>query len=123
MGLLDRTVGGLHSLSPHPVCADEAASVRRQARPSPLRALDNDEIRMTNVEGIPKSEDQMELQQALSRRFGFRDSGFFRHWLFVIRISVPAVIADAVLLSCAPQGFVQRPYASSQFGGAPEDVA
>src|SRR5438876_165887 len=56
-------------------------------RPSPLRALDNDEIRMTNVEGIPKSEAPMERHQALSRSFKFRDSDFFRHWSFVIRNS------------------------------------
>ena len=59
------------------------------AKPVCLKpGLDNDEIRMTNVEGIPKSEVQMERHQVPSRRFGFRDSGFFRHWSFVIRISV-----------------------------------
>ena len=51
-------------------------------------ALDNDEFRMTNVEGIPKSEAPKERQQALPRRFGFRDSDFFRHWSLVTRISV-----------------------------------
>ena len=55
----------------------------------PKPGLENDEIRMTNVERIPKSEDQMERQQVPSGRFGFRDSGFLRHWSFVIRISVP----------------------------------
>src|SRR6266480_2396505 len=52
---------------------------------------------MANVEGIPKSEEQMEHQQVQSRRFGFLDSGFFRHWSLVIRISV----ASAFLAGCA----------------------
>src|SRR5438552_9704127 len=43
---------------------------------------------MTNVEGKPKSENPRERQQVRSRCFGFRDSGFFRHWAFVIRHSV-----------------------------------
>src|SRR2546430_598552 len=42
---------------------------------------------MTNIERMPKSEVRMERLQVLSRRFGFRDSGFVRHWSFVIRIS------------------------------------
>ena len=46
---------------------------------------------MTNIERMPKSEVQMEPLQVLSRRFGFRDSGFFRHWSFVIRISLRRV--------------------------------
>jgi ketosteroid isomerase-like protein len=54
----------------------------------PAISLDNDEIRMTNVEGRPKSEAQIKRQQIRSRRFGFRDSGFLRHSTFVIRISV-----------------------------------
>src|SRR5438477_12943031 len=53
----------------------------------PDLALDHDEIRMTNVEGMPKSEHQMKRQQVLSRCFGFRDSDLLRHWSFVIRIS------------------------------------
>ena len=67
---------------------------------------------MTNVEGIPKSEDQMEHQQVQSRRFEFQDSGFFRHWSFVIRISV----ASALLAGCATRVEVvpvtQLPFAS-----------
>ncbi len=43
---------------------------------------------MTNAERMPKSQIRMERHQVLSRRFGFRDSGFFRHSSFVIRISV-----------------------------------
>src|SRR5437899_8166476 len=59
-----------------------------EVRPGPLTCRqDNDEIRMTNVEGIPKSQAPMERQQALSRSFKFRDSDFFRHWSFVIRNS------------------------------------
>ena len=57
----------------------------------PELALDNDEIRMTNVQGIANSEDRMERmerQQVPSLGFGFRDSGLFRHWLFVIRASI-----------------------------------
>ena len=45
-------------------------------------------ISLDNDEGVRKSEDPMERQQVQSRCFGFRDSGFFRHWSFVIRISV-----------------------------------
>ena len=52
------------------------------------KPVDNAEFRMTNVEGIPKSEAPMERQQALSRHFDFRDSDFFRHWSLVIRHSV-----------------------------------
>jgi hypothetical protein len=57
------------------------------------------EIRMTNVEGIPKSEDQMEHQQVQSRRFGFQDSDFFRHWSFVIRISVASALRRGSLIA------------------------
>src|SRR5207249_4554988 len=68
-----------------------------QAPPSPLRGLDNDEIRMTNVEGIPKTEAPMEGQEAMPRGFEFRHSGFFRHWSFVIRNSVRSAHFAAVL--------------------------
>src|SRR5256714_9509510 len=41
-------------------------------------------------------EDQIECQQIVSRRFGFRDSGFLRPWSFVIRISVFRHARDGV---------------------------
>src|SRR2546423_10608715 len=45
---------------------------------------------MTDVEGMPESEDQMKHQLVLSRCFGFRDSDLFRHWSFVIVIRISA---------------------------------
>ena len=43
-----------------------------------------DEVRMTNLETNPNSENPEERQQLQSRGFGFRASSFFRHWSFVI---------------------------------------
>jgi len=55
---------------------------------------------MTTAAEKSKSENPMERQQAMSRRFGFRDSGFFRHSSFGIRILVRA--ADDHLSATRP---------------------
>src|SRR5713101_8425613 len=39
---------------------------------------------MTNDKRIPKSENPMRRQAAMPHRLRFGDSGFFRHWVFVI---------------------------------------
>src|SRR5438552_13245065 len=69
-------------------------------------ALDNDEIRMTNVKRIPKSEVQMERQQVLSRsfghsRFGVLSSLVIGHSSFGFP-SAPTVGARARAGSCPP---------------------
>src|SRR2546423_9287058 len=50
-------------------------------------ALENDEIRMTNVERMSKHQLPENCRCARSRRFGFQISEFFRHWAFVIHAS------------------------------------
>ena len=68
--------------------------------------MDNDEIQMTNVEGIPKSENQMDPHDVVFRRFGFRDFGFFRDSPFVIRISGLAArepLRSSFLLFCGEE--------------------
>src|SRR6266536_2138256 len=62
--------------------------------------VENDEIRMTNDERIPKPEDPMHRPLIQSRRFGFRDSGFFRHWSLVVRSSLCLSLAVLLLLVC-----------------------
>jgi ketosteroid isomerase-like protein len=47
-------------------------------------ALENDEIRMTNFETNPNSENPEARQQHQSRGFRLRAWGCFRHWSFVI---------------------------------------
>src|SRR5262245_5952219 len=52
-----------------------------------MEALDNDEIRMTNVEGMPKPECPKGPARSRRSAFVIRIWDFFRHWAFVIRHS------------------------------------
>jgi len=74
------------------------------------QALDNDEARMTNAEGMTKSECQRECNSSWLAGSDFASSDFFRHSTFVIRISVSVarlrifvLHLSGVFLRCALQ--------------------
>jgi hypothetical protein len=59
--------------------------------------LENDEARMTNAKGIPKSECSKERSNSWLAGSDFEPSDFFRHSSFVIRIFHEATPAAAAL--------------------------